>query len=178
MTAAPLDHDTPRGLEAAGLRCTRNGWPSTTSSAGELYHPTAEEVFHAVRLQIPRSAWPRFTKRSKPWSRSARLTRLTVANGTGSARYDATQRRALPFSLPPYRHGPDLPTRFDPALISRLDPDLEQDLQAQGFQVTGYRLELVGYPTEPWLRVPTRIHASCEPSPATPARRRPERTRR
>ena len=39
----------------------------------------------------------------------------------------------------------DLPTRFDPSLINKLDPQLLEDLSRQGFQVTGYRLELVGY---------------------------------
>ena len=39
----------------------------------------------------------------------------------------------------------DLPTPFDPDLIARLDPDLVARLGRQGFRVTGYRLELVGY---------------------------------
>jgi len=39
----------------------------------------------------------------------------------------------------------DLPTRFDPTLVSKLDPHLEEDLERQGFRVTGYRLELIGY---------------------------------
>ncbi|MBX6311645.1 MAG: hypothetical protein IRY99_01780, partial [Isosphaeraceae bacterium] len=39
----------------------------------------------------------------------------------------------------------DLPTPFDPDLITRLDPDLAARLRDQGFHVTGYRLELVGY---------------------------------
>ena len=40
-----------------------------------------------------------------------------------------------------------MPTRFDPDLITKLDPRLHEDLSRQGFQVTGYRLELVGYQT-------------------------------
>ena len=67
----------------------------------------------------------------------------------------------------------DLPTRFDPELISRLDPGLTQDLKEQGFQVTGYRLELVGYrDTEPDADVPAAIHAGRGPGPdalASPA---------
>jgi hypothetical protein len=34
-------------------------------------------------------------------------------------------------------------------LITKLDPRLHQELSRQGFQVTGYRLELVGYQTSP-----------------------------
>jgi Fur family peroxide stress response transcriptional regulator len=39
----------------------------------------------------------------------------------------------------------DLPTRFDPDLVAKLDPRLADYLGRQGFRVTGYRLELVGY---------------------------------
>jgi hypothetical protein len=39
----------------------------------------------------------------------------------------------------------DLSTGFDPALVSKLDPELEGDLKRQGFQLTGCRLELIGY---------------------------------
>ena len=39
----------------------------------------------------------------------------------------------------------DLPTPYDPDLITKLDPCLTQNLQSQGFRVTGYRLELIGY---------------------------------
>jgi len=39
----------------------------------------------------------------------------------------------------------DLPTPFDPDLLTKLDPQLAEELRVQGFRVTGYRLELVGY---------------------------------
>jgi len=39
----------------------------------------------------------------------------------------------------------DLPTPYDPELIDKLDPELTGRLQRQGFHVTGYRLELVGF---------------------------------
>ena len=42
----------------------------------------------------------------------------------------------------------DLPTPFDPELIGKLDPQLASYLSRRGFQVTGYRLELVGYQDE------------------------------
>ena len=39
----------------------------------------------------------------------------------------------------------DLPTQFDPELVAKLDPGLAAYLNRQGLQVTGYRLELIGY---------------------------------
>ncbi len=38
----------------------------------------------------------------------------------------------------------DLPTPFDPDLLSKLDPRLVDSLTRRGFQVTGYRLEVLG----------------------------------
>jgi hypothetical protein len=39
----------------------------------------------------------------------------------------------------------DLPTRFDAALLEKLDPELIERLSRIGFQVTGYRLEVLGH---------------------------------
>ena len=90
-----------------------------------------------------------FTRRSKPWVAVGLATKLTAGTGGNSARYDA--RRDLHYHFRCLRSGTvhDLPTRFDPDLIAKLDPGLHQDLSRQGFQVTGYRLELVGYQTSP-----------------------------
>jgi Fe2+ or Zn2+ uptake regulation protein len=40
----------------------------------------------------------------------------------------------------------DLPTPFDPQLLDKLDPQLGETLRRQGFQVAGYRLEVLGVP--------------------------------
>ena len=67
-----------------------------------------------------------------------------LTDGGGSARYDARSERHYLRCL---RSGSvqDLPTPFDPGLIDKLDPGLTQQLEQQGFRVTGYRLEIVGY---------------------------------
>ena len=54
-TQAPLDHDALRNaLEAAGLRSTSQRLAVYDQLAGMLHHPTAEEVFQAVRPSLPR----------------------------------------------------------------------------------------------------------------------------
>src|SRR5439155_23103052 len=75
--------------------------------------------------------------------------KLTPAAGDARARYDA--RLDLHYHFRCLRTGAvhDLPTRFDPDLIAKLDPQLSEYLSRQGFQVTGYRLELVGYQEGP-----------------------------
>jgi Fe2+ or Zn2+ uptake regulation protein len=75
-------------------------------------------------------------------------TKLTAGIGATRARYDA--RRDLHYHFRCLRTGTvhDLPTQFDPHLIAKLDPRLADYLNQQGLQVTGYRLELVGYQDE------------------------------
>jgi Fe2+ or Zn2+ uptake regulation protein len=72
-------------------------------------------------------------------------TKLSAGIGGTRARYDA--RRDDHYHFRCLRSGTvhDLPTQFDPDLIAKLDPQLQDDLCRQGFRVTGYRLELIGY---------------------------------
>ncbi len=146
MALAPLDHDALKAaLEAAGLRCTLQRLAVYDQLSRELRHPTAEEVFHAVRLAIPRISLATVYKALEALVEIAAATRLTPADGTGPARYDARSEAHYHFRCLRTGCVYDLPTPFDPALVSKLDPELEEDLQRQGFQVTGYRLELIGY---------------------------------
>jgi Fur family ferric uptake transcriptional regulator/Fur family peroxide stress response transcriptional regulator len=39
----------------------------------------------------------------------------------------------------------DLPAQYDPALLEKIDPTLLQKLADSGFEVTGYRLEVLGH---------------------------------
>jgi Fe2+ or Zn2+ uptake regulation protein len=172
MNAASLDHESLRtALEAAGLRCTPQRLAVYDRLTAALHHPTAEEIFQTVRTQIPKISLATVYKALEALVAIGAVTRLTVSEGTGSARYDARNENHYHFRCLRTGMVHDLPTRFDPELISRLDPGLAQDLKEQGFQVTGYRLELVGYrDDQPATEVPTVIHAGGEPSPATRAR--------
>ncbi|MGC8641886.1 MAG: Fur family transcriptional regulator [Isosphaeraceae bacterium] len=150
MIAAPLTHEQLRkALEAAGLRCTPQRLAVYDQLGAGSYHPTAEEVFQAVRLKIPRISLATVYKSLEALVAIGAATRLTAADGTGSARYDARGENHYHFRC--LRTGTvlDLPARFDPDLIAKLDPHLEQILAQQGFRVTGYRLELLGYRDDP-----------------------------
>src|SRR5262249_49595829 len=68
-----------------------------------------------------------------------------LAGTDGSARFDA---KCQPhYHLRCLRSGQveDLPTTFDPDLIAKLDPCFHDVLASRGFELTGYRLEFVGY---------------------------------
>ena len=144
MTSAPLDPDGLRAaLESAGWRYTRQRQAVYAQLGRADHHPTAEEVYRGVRATVPRISLATVYKALEALVASGLATKLTA--GDGSARYDA--RRDYHYHLRCLRSGTvaDLPTPFDPELIAKIAPELTEDLLKQGFRVTGYRLELVGY---------------------------------
>ena len=136
-------------LEAAGWRWTRQRAAVHRFLAGACHHPTAEEVYRGVRDAVPSISLATVYKALEALVASGLATKLTANDG--SARYDARHDRH--YHLRCLRTGrvEDLPTPFDPDLVEKIDPGLARRLGEQGFCVTGYRLELIGYyePGEP-----------------------------
>jgi Fe2+ or Zn2+ uptake regulation protein len=132
-------------LEAAGRRCTPQRLAVYDQLRRAEHHPTAEEVYQGVKATIPNISLATVYKALEALVACGLATRLTAGDGSGSARFDA--RGDHHFHLRCLRSGAvqDLPTPYDPDLIAKLDPDLPHRLAEQGFHVTGYRLELVGY---------------------------------
>jgi len=106
-------------------------------------HPTAEQVYLAVRQQLPHISLATVYK--------ALETLVTVglagkiADLGGPSRYDCRQEAHYHFRCLKTGQVHDLPTPFDPQLLDKLDPCLVSSLQQQGFEVTSYRLELLGH---------------------------------
>ena len=130
-------------LEAAGRRYTRQRQAIYDRVAGFGGHPSAEEVFASARESIPHLSLATVYKALDAFEAGGVVRKLV--GGDGIARYDA--RSDDHYHVRCLRSGrvEDLPTPFDPDLIARLDPDLVRRLEADGFRLTGYRLELVGY---------------------------------
>jgi len=148
MSRSRLDHDAVRdALEAAGLRPTPQRLAVYDQLAAMDRHPTAEEVFRAVRPRSPRISLATVYKALEALVAVGAADRLGAESASGPARYDA--RGDLHYHFRCLRTGAihDLPTPYDPRLIDLLDPTLADDLRRRGFQVTGYRLELLGYQT-------------------------------
>ncbi|MBV8677700.1 MAG: transcriptional repressor [Planctomycetaceae bacterium] len=144
MMPPPLDPDGLRAiLESAGWRCTPQRVAVYDHLCRAAHHPTAEEVYQAVKLVVPKISLATVYKALEALVASGLAAKLTA--GDGSARYDA--RSEHHYHLRCLRSGSvrDLPTPYDPDLIAKLDPTLTATLRRQGFRVTGYRLELVGY---------------------------------
>ncbi|MDG3005106.1 Fur family transcriptional regulator [Paludisphaera mucosa] len=146
MTPTRLDHDAlSDALQAAGLRPTAQRLAVYDQLAAMDQHPTAEQVFRAVRPRLPRISLATVYKALEALVAVGAVDRLGAESAAGPARYDARGDRHYHFRC--LRTGAihDLPVQYDPKLIERLDPALADDLRSRGFQVTGYRLELLGY---------------------------------
>lgn len=146
MNSTRLDPDAlSDALEAAGLRSTPQRLAVYEQLAAMDGHPTAEEVFQAVRPKLPRISLATVYKALEALTAVGVVDRLKPEAAAGPTRYDARGDRHYHFRC--LRTGAihDLPTEYDPGLIDRLDPALADDLRSRGFRVTGYRLELLGY---------------------------------
>jgi Fur family transcriptional regulator, peroxide stress response regulator len=142
-SAAQSEALVRQALEAAGCRYT----PQRAAVFGFLEkvqsHPTAEEVYRAVRRQMPRISLATIYKALDVLVESRLATKLTSSDD--SARYDC--RSEDHYHLRDIGTGEirDLPVDFDPQLLAKIDPVLVEKLAAAGFQVTGYRLEVLGH---------------------------------
>jgi len=135
-------HDLRRALESAGWRYTRQRVAVFDYLSAVKCHPTAEEVYDAVRKQIPKINLATVYKALEALVDSELADK--IASAEGPARYD--MHSSAHYHLRCLKSGRvcDLPTAYDPHLIEKLDPGLLENLRRQGFQVTGYRLEVLG----------------------------------
>jgi Fe2+ or Zn2+ uptake regulation protein len=137
---------TPRevraALRAAGCRYTTQRQAVYSYLEQVKHHPTADQVYHAVRRRIPHISLATVYNALEALVQSQLANKLT--NGAGSARYDCGGEEH--YHLRDLQTGEvrDLPIDFDPNLLHKLNPQLRKKLARAGFQVTGYRLEVLG----------------------------------
>jgi len=130
-------------LEAAGCRYTTQRGAVYAYLQSVSTHPTAEEVFRAVRRRLPRISLATVYNALEALVTAHLAAKLL--GGDGAARYDC--RSDDHYHLRDVATGEirDLPLNFDPHLLAKLDPALVEMLAGNGFQVTGYRLEVLGH---------------------------------
>lgn len=123
-------------LEANGQRYTEQRAAVYRYLMHTDAHPTADDLFTSVRSEIPDISLATVYKSLEALVGCGLATKLTY--GDGSARYDAR--------TDPHPHARcltcgavlDVPGRLNHAALTELGP-------VSGFQVEGYRLELVGH---------------------------------
>jgi Fe2+ or Zn2+ uptake regulation protein len=130
-------------LQRSGCRFTAQRGEVWAYLASADDHPTAEQVFHAVRRRIPQISLATVYNALEALVQARLATK--ISSGDGSARYDC--RGEDHYHLRDVETGEvrDLPAEFDRKLLDKLDPRLCERLARQvGFTVTGYRLEVLG----------------------------------
>lgn len=139
----PSLDDVRAALQKAGCRFTAQRGAVWSHLASVETHPTAEQVYRAVRRQIPQISLATVYNALEALVEARLATKIT--SGDGSARYDC--RGEDHYHLRDVETGEvrDLPAQFDHQLLDKVDPCLIERLAEQvGFQVTGYRLEVLG----------------------------------
>jgi Fur family peroxide stress response transcriptional regulator len=140
----PVEDEALRlALERAGWRYTRQRAAVHAYLRSVEYHPTAEQVFAAVRRSLPNISLATVYKALEALVDAHLAAR--VADGVGAVRYDG--RPEAHYHLRCERTGQvrDLSLPYDPELLEKLAPGLVESLRGQGFEVTGHRLELLGH---------------------------------
>lgn len=138
------EHELRLALERAGWRFTRQRAEVHAHLRAADTHPTAEQVFAAVRGRLPNISLATVYKALEALVDAGLCARLGDSGG-GPVRYDG---RAQPhYHLRCERTGQvrDLELPYDPDLLHRLAPDLLLRLREQGFEVLGHRLEVIGH---------------------------------
>jgi Fur family transcriptional regulator, peroxide stress response regulator len=135
--------DVRTALEQSGWRFTRQRAAVYEYLCAAGSHPTAEEVYAAVRPRMPKISLATVYKALEALVDSHLANKL--ADSDGPARYDCHGEPH--YHVRDTRTGQvrDLDTSYDPRLIDKLDPTLMERLRRDGFQVTGYRLEVLGH---------------------------------
>jgi Fe2+ or Zn2+ uptake regulation protein len=139
----PPDPNLRQALAETGWRLTRQRQVVHTYLQSVDFHPTAEQVYMAVRRRIPRISLATVYKALEALVEAGLAAKL--ADASGPARFD--HRCDCHYHVRCLRSGQirDLDVPFDADLLDRLDPQLVERLRQQGFQVSGHRLEIVGY---------------------------------
>jgi Fur family peroxide stress response transcriptional regulator len=138
------DAELRLALEKAGWRYTRQRQAVWSHLRAVDTHPTAEQVFAAVRRQIPNISLATVYKALDALVAAGLAARL--CNEDGTARYDGRSEPHYHLRCLQTGQVRDLPLPYDADLLHRLAPELLDWLRGQGYELTGHRLELIVEP--------------------------------
>ena len=136
------EEELRQALENAGRRFTRQRAAVFSYLRTVDHHPTAEQVFAAVRRTLPHISLATVYK-SLETLVTARLA-AKMHLGNGPARYDCRTDNHCHARCLATGRVRDIPVPHDPALLTKLAPNLVETLRRAGFELSDYRLELLG----------------------------------
>jgi Fe2+ or Zn2+ uptake regulation protein len=131
-----------QALEKAGWRFTRQRAAVYSYLRSVLTHPTAEQVYLAVREDVPSISLATVYKALEALVEVKLAAKL--ADAEGPARYDCRSDDHYHVRCLKTGEVRDLPLPYDPDLLAKLAPRLVEELRRQGFEITGHRLEIIG----------------------------------
>jgi Fe2+ or Zn2+ uptake regulation protein len=137
------DAELRTALEKAGWRYTRQRAAVYHYLHSVDCHPTAEQVYSAVRKDIENISLATVYKALEALVDAGLAAKL--ADADGPARYDCRPDAHYHFRCATTGQVRDLSIPYDPHLLEKIDPELIEKLRQQGFHVTGHRLELIGH---------------------------------
>ncbi|HEV3261458.1 MAG TPA: transcriptional repressor [Gemmataceae bacterium] len=135
--------DLRQALDQAGWRFTRQRAAVYDYLRSVESHPTAEDVYTAVRQQIPSLSLATVYKALEALVDAKLASKIAYADGP--ARYDCRNEAHYHARCLKTGRLRDLDIPYDPLLLDKLAPNLVEKLRRQGFHVTDYRLELLGH---------------------------------
>jgi Fur family peroxide stress response transcriptional regulator len=138
--------DLRLALERAGWRVTRQRAAVYSYLCSVATHPTAEQVYLAVREDVPNISLATVYKALEALVEVKLAAKL--ADAEGPSRYDCRSENHYHLRCVKTGQVRDLPLPYDPDLPIKLAPQLVDDLRLQGFEITGHRLELFGRYTD------------------------------
>jgi Fe2+ or Zn2+ uptake regulation protein len=141
-TGDPREAKLREALEKSGWRYTRQRAAVFAYLCSVPSHPTAEQVYKAVRQQIPNISLATVYKALEALV-AARLA-AKLPDTEGPTRYDGNSQAHYHLRCIDTGEVRDLPLPYDPELFEKLAPHLLEALRGQGFEVSGHRLELLG----------------------------------
>jgi Fe2+ or Zn2+ uptake regulation protein len=139
----PCEAELRPALEKAGWRYTRQRAAVYSYLRSVESHPTAEQVYSAVRSKLPNISLATVYKALEALVDVQLAAKL--ADADGPSRYDCRSDAHYHLRCMETGQVRDLPLPYDPELPLKLDPHLLEELSRQGFTVTGHRLELLGH---------------------------------
>ncbi len=129
-------------LDQAGCRFTRQRAAVFAYLKSVASHPTAEEVYRAVQTRIPHISLATVYNCLEALVSSSLAQKLTL--GDGRTRYDGRTDQHLHLRDHATGQVRDLPVAVDLNALHQLIPELGPMLRSMGFEITDYRLELLG----------------------------------
>lgn len=142
------DADMRAFFRLHGLRCTRQRELIYSALAATKLHPTAEELFTAVRTDEPGLSLATVYNTLEVFTDRGLCRRLPSAHGNGPSRYDTDTDQHVHIMLDDGRVV-DMPDDLAPLLDAGLPPRFMAEVERRlGIRLTGFHIQLSGRATK------------------------------